>query len=43
MRRSKPDESLLAYFLRTQIHLIPTDVECWELNGDNLIIHEVQR
>ena len=34
-------ESLLSYFLRTQAHMIPTDVEFWELDGDELAVHEV--
>ena len=36
-------ESLLSYFLRTQAHMIPPDVEFWELDGDGdeLIVHEV--
>ena len=34
-------ESLLSYFLRTQAHMIPTDVEFWELDGDELVVHEV--
>ena len=36
-------ESLLSYFLRTQAHMIPPDVEFWELDGnsDELTIHEV--
>ena len=35
-------ESLLSYFLRTQAHMIPLDVEFWELDGDSgeLIVHE---
>lgn len=35
-------ESLLSYFLRTQAHMIPTDVEFWELDGDELIAYEVR-
>ena len=35
-------ESLLAYFLRTQAHMIPPDVKFRELDGDELIIHEVR-
>lgn len=35
-------ESLLAYFLRTQAHMIPPDVEFRELDGDELIVHEVR-
>ena len=34
-------ESLLSYFLRTQAHMIPPDVEFWELDGDELAVHEV--
>ncbi len=30
-------ESLLSYFLRTHTHMIPDDVECWELNGGELV------
>ena len=41
VRRGRP-ESLLAYFLRTQAHMIPPDVEFWELDGDELIVHEVR-
>lgn len=35
------NESLLSYFLRTQAHMIPADVEFWELDrsSDELIIH----
>ena len=35
-------ESLLSYFLRTQAHMIPPDVEFWELDsdGDGLVVHE---
>lgn len=38
-------ESLLDYFLRTQAHMIPPDVECWELDrdSDGLTVHEAQR
>ena len=38
------DESLLNYFLRTQAHMIPSDVECWELDrdSDDLTVHEAQ-
>ena len=36
------DETLLSHFLRTQSHMIPPDVECWELDGDELVAHEVQ-
>ena len=41
VRPGRP-ESLLAYFLRTQAHMIPPDVEFWELNDDELIVHEVR-
>ena len=41
VRRGRP-ESLLAYFLRTQAHMIPPDVEFRELDGDELIVHEVR-
>ena len=34
-------ESLLSYFLRTQAHMIPPDVEFWDLDGDSLAVHEV--
>lgn len=36
------EESLLAYFRRTQAHMIPADVEMWELdrNSDTLLIYE---
>ncbi|WP_176695102.1 MULTISPECIES: hypothetical protein [Paracoccus] len=36
------DESLLAYFRRTQAHMIPADVELWELDrdSDTLLIYE---
>ena len=40
LRRGRA-ESLLSYFLRTQAHVIPADVEFWELDGDELAIHEV--
>ena len=40
VRRGR-SESLLSYFLRTQAHMIPSDVECWELDGDELVVHEV--
>ena len=35
------NESLLSYFLRTQAHMVPADVEFWELDpiSDELIIH----
>ena len=41
--RSGRDETLLGYFLRTQAHMIPPDVEFWELDSDSdeLIVHEV--
>ena len=35
------NESLLSYFLRTRVHMIPLDVEFWELDGEELVIHEV--
>lgn len=37
------EESLLRYFRRTQAHMIPTDVEFWELavDSDELVVHEV--
>lgn len=35
-------ESLLTYFLRTQAHMILSDVEFRELDGDELIVHEVR-
>ena len=43
VRPGRP-ESLLTYFLRTQAHMIPPDVEFWELDsdGDELIVHEVR-
>ena len=41
--RAGRTESLLSYFLRTQAHMIPPDVEFWELeDGDKLIVHEVR-
>ena len=40
VRRGR-NESLLSYFLRTQAHMIPPDVEFWELDGDQLAAHEV--
>ena len=40
LRRGR-SESLLSYFLRTQTHMIPPDVECWELDGDELVVHEI--
>ena len=33
--RSRSDESLLEYFARTQDHMIPPDVELWELPRDS--------
>ena len=35
-------ESLLSCFLRTQAHMIPPDVEFWELDSDGvgLVVHE---
>jgi hypothetical protein len=33
-------ESLLTYFLRTQAHMIPRDVEFWELDGE--IVYKVR-
>ena len=41
VRPGRP-ESLLAYFLRTQAHMIPPDVEFRELDDDELIVHEVR-
>ena len=41
VRPNRGGESLLSYFLRTQAHMIPTDVECWELDGEELVVHEV--
>ena len=41
VRPGRP-ESLLTYFLRTQAHMIPPDVEFCELDGDDLIVHEVR-
>ena len=38
--RRGQDESLPSYFLRTQAHMIPPDVECWELDDDELIVHK---
>ena len=40
VRPGRP-ESLLTYFLRTQAHMIPPDVEIWELDGNELVVHEV--
>ncbi len=34
-------ESLVSYFLRTQAHMVPEDVEFWELDGDELAVHEL--
>ena len=41
--RSGRNETLLGYFLRTQAHMIPPEVEFWELDrdSDELIIHKV--
>ena len=41
--RSGRDETLLGYFLRTQAHMIPPDIEFWELDSDSddLVVHEV--
>ena len=39
--RRDQSESLLSYFLRTQAHMIPPDVEFWELDGDELVVQEV--
>lgn len=33
--RQRNGESLLAYFRRTQVHMIPPDVEFWELPRDS--------
>ena len=33
--RAGQDESLLSYFCRTQTHLIPHDVELWEIDPDS--------
>ncbi len=41
VRPGRP-ESLLTYFLRTQAHMIPPDVEFRELDGDDLIVHEIR-
>ena len=41
VRPGRP-ESLLTYFLRTQTHMIPPDVEFRELDGDELIVHQVR-
>ena len=41
IRPGRP-ESLLTYFLRTQAHMIPPGVEFWELDGNELIVHEVR-
>lgn len=40
--RPGSSESLLTYFLQKQAHMIPQDVEFWELDGDELIVHEVR-
>lgn len=40
--RFRRPESLLAYFLRTRAHMIPPDVEFWELDGDRLEIYRTQ-
>ena len=32
--RSGKEETLLGYFVRTQAHMIPHDVEMWELHND---------
>ena len=34
-------ERLLSYLILTETQMIPTDVECWELDGDELVVHEV--
>ena len=41
--RAGRNETLLGYFLRTRTHMIPADVEFWELDrySDELIVHEV--
>lgn len=41
--RSGSDETLLGYFLRTRSHMIPPDVEFWELDSDSdeLTVYEV--
>lgn len=39
--RRGQEESLLSYFLRTQAHMIPRDVEFYELDGEQLTAHEV--
>jgi hypothetical protein len=41
-QRPGREETLLGYFRRTQAHMIPHDVEFWELDRDSeeLIIHE---
>ena len=40
VRRGR-SESLLSYFVRRQAHMIPPDVEFRELDGDELVVHEV--
>ena len=40
--RRGSNESLLTYFLRTQAHMIPRNVEFLELDGDKLIVHKVR-
>lgn len=39
--RARTGESLLAYFRRTQNHMIPPDIEFWELprDSDNVFIY----
>ena len=38
------DETLLGHFLCAQAHMVPPDVEFWELSSDGeLAIHEVRR
>ena len=43
VRLGRP-ESLLTYFLRTQAHMIPPDVEFWELDcdEDKLVVQEAR-
>jgi len=40
--RANREETLLSYFCRTQAHMIPSDVELWELDqdSDQLRIHK---
>lgn len=40
--RAGREETLLGYFRRTQAHMIPHDVEFWELarDSDELVIHK---